>query len=57
MVLAVLALSFILPLALGPFLPKTIGGLPRSLVLPLGIVALLMTLVFYYFRAKHRKRG
>jgi sirohydrochlorin ferrochelatase len=56
-VLALLALSFILPLALGPFLPKTIGGLPRSLVLPLGIVALLMTLVFCYFRAKHRKRG
>jgi sirohydrochlorin ferrochelatase len=56
-VFAVLGLSFALPIALGPFLPKTIGGLPRSLVLPLVIVALLMTFVFCYFRAKHRKRG
>jgi sirohydrochlorin ferrochelatase len=55
-ILVVLGLSFVLPIALGPFLPKTIGGLPRSLVLPLGIVALLMTFVFCYFRTKHRKR-
>ena len=53
----VLFLSFVLPLILSPFLPKTIAGLPRFVVVPCTIVAALMVYAFAYFRAKHRKKA
>jgi sirohydrochlorin ferrochelatase len=54
----VLFLSFSLPLILSPFLPKTIAGLPRSLLLVLcAIIAPPMVYAFAYFRAKHRKKS
>lgn len=53
----VLFLCFVLPLILSPFLPKTIVGLPRFVVVPCTIVAALMVYAFAYFRAKHRKES
>ena len=53
----VLLLCFLLPPILSPFLPKTIAGLPRFVVVPCTIVAALMVYAFAYFRAKHRKKA
>ena len=53
----VLLLCFLLPPILSPFLPKTIAGLPRFVVVPCTIVAALMVYAFAYFRAKHRKKS
>ena len=53
----VLFLSFSLPLILSPFLPKTIAGLPKSLLVLCAIIAPLMVYAFAYFRAKHRQKA
>lgn len=42
-------LSFLIPIALSPLLPKTIAGLPKSLAIALAAAGVLMAFVFTYF--------
>ena len=56
-VVGAIMLSLLWPVAISLCLPKGMLDLPERLLLWLGGVAVILGFVYFYFRAKHRKKG